>query len=206
MYDEAANTAAALATIATARALAARGCRRIVVSGSCVEALPGTAVGRLPYAQAKREVHEALTALPGATCAHVFGVTGPGEAPRRAVPHVVRSLLAGRPVDVSVGTQRRDVLHVDDVARGLLTTLEAPATATVDICRGEAPHLRELFEALEEETGTAGLVSYGAAAVADTELYDAVGDAGALRGLGWSPSLTQRETAADVVAWWRGQR
>lgn len=206
MRDGPANAVAATATLALIDALVAVRCTRIVAAGSCVEALEDHPAGRVPYAQAKRRVHAALMGIPGATCAHVFGVTGPGEPTARAVPQVVRALLDGREVAVSAGTQRRDVLHVEDVARGLVVALERGPGGTLDVCTGDAPPLRTLFERLERETGTSGLVRYGEAEIPVSDRFDAVGDPGPLRALGWRPAWTLDATAAATVRWWRTQR
>src|SRR6185436_4976208 len=100
--------------------LGRRSCRRLVVAGSSAEYGPSS--GPLHeddpiepwsvYGAAKASLQLLLASSlcpPGlqVTWARLFNLTGPGEHPDRLVPMVVRSLLAGAPVDLSPGEQQR---------------------------------------------------------------------------------------------------
>lgn len=52
--------------------------------------------------------------------ARLFGAFGPGEHPDRLFPSLVSELRAGRPVPLSEGLQRRDFVHVGDIAEALV--------------------------------------------------------------------------------------
>lgn len=209
LLDVDGNRRALQASLNLIAALRKTGCPRLVATGSCVAAIPESAAGRTPYAAAKRALRSALADADGAgmstLCAQVFAVTGPGESPARIVPRIARALLSGDSLDLSAGDQRRDVLHVDDVAAALIRLLTAPVSGEVDVCRGTSSPLRELFAALEQAAGVAGVLRYGAAALPQEELYDVVGDATTLHAMGWAPRYSLEATAADVVAWWRMQ-
>jgi nucleoside-diphosphate-sugar epimerase len=110
--------------------------------------------------------------------------------------------LAGDAIDVSMGAQRRDIMHVSDVANALVTVLESTVIGSIDISAGQAPTLREWFELLEQLTYTTGLIRYGAAELPPEDLYDAVGDPTALFGLGWRPRYPVEAIAADTVRSW----
>ncbi len=62
------------------------------------------------------------------------------------------------------GTQRRDYLHVADVAEALCRIAESDLTDRVDICTGEPVRLRDVFEAIARATGRAELIRTGALA------------------------------------------
>ena len=80
--------------------------------------------------------------------ARLFGAYGPGEHPDRLFPSLVRELRAGQPVSLSDGAQRRDFIHVEDIAEGLLRIADVGsdesfavnlgtgrAVAVGDVCR-----------------------------------------------------------------------
>jgi len=50
----------------------------------------------------------------------LFNTYGRGEAPRRLLPHMVHSTLAGKPVKTTLGEQLRDFVFVHDVAEAIL--------------------------------------------------------------------------------------
>ena len=135
-----------------------RECRSLVVAGSCAEYRPSS--NRLReddviepwsvYGAAKASLHLLLDSSlrPPAmkvAWARIFNMTGRGERPDRLVPSVVRSLAAGRPVDLSPGHQVRDYLDVDDVAAALVHLSSAGVHGPVNVCRGEGISLRDLF-------------------------------------------------------------
>ena len=70
-----------------------------------------------------------------ATCALRFSnVYGPGMAHKDSfVPRLMRAALAGSTVRIyGDGTQRRDLVHVDDVVRGVLLGWDSGYTGRVD--------------------------------------------------------------------------
>lgn len=185
-----------------------RSTRRVVLAGTCLERATGdNAIEEPIYAVAKRALHDVAVRCQAdgmqVTCAHIFSVFGPWEDERRAVPSVIRGLLAGRPVDVGQGTQLRDYVHVSDVARAFAAILEGDTGPTVDVCSGDARPLREVFEEIGRATGRSDLLRPGARATGADERFDAVGNPGPLRALGWRPALPFVQGMRETVAWWQ---
>lgn len=181
--------------------------RRVVLAGTCLEGVAPAGTPQEPiYAVSKRALHDVAvrsqTKEMRVTCAHIFSVFGPWEDERRAVPSVIRGLLAGRPVEIGEGLQRRDYVHVADVARAFADILEGDAGPTVDVCSGEARPLREVFEEIGRATGRGDLLRPGARATAADERFDAVGDPAPLRALGWRPAAPFSQRMLETVEWW----
>jgi nucleoside-diphosphate-sugar epimerase len=207
LFDDEGNRAAVRQTESLVRSLARAGCRRLVTAGTCIEAQPrGAAAGDTPYARAKREAHTLVVDGAGGTsgaCAHIFSPFGPFEAPTRAIPTIVRSLLAGTPHPVSAGTQLRDVLYAPDVGAGLAALVASDLDGAVDVCSGVGRPLREIFEAFERQVGVSGLLRYGEAELPAEELFDAVGDPARLSSLDWEPEVSFDDAVRRTVEWWR---
>ena len=73
----------------------------------------------------------------------LFGVFGPGEAPHRLLPYVHDRLSRGERVDLTAGLQWRDLLYVEDAAKGLLRAAEIALEGRLgpfNLCTGEARH------------------------------------------------------------------
>lgn len=162
-----------------------------------------------PYAASKRAaelVAEAVTKhTPGLACAGLrfFTVYGPRQRPDLAVTRFVRAALAGRPLTIhGDGTMRRDLTHVEDIARGVLAALErAPEGFRVYNLGASNPvDLRELVRAIGEAAGLVPLVEHAPAPPGDVRATYA-DIARAKEELGWEPRVGLVEGLRTVVEW-----
>ncbi len=210
------------ATLRLLRAFVGSGGTRAVIAGTCAEYEWGCGNGvcieestplrpTTLYGVSKdatRAVAEAFAREAGfEVCwGRIFFLYGPGEPPVRLVPAVARALLAGVPVPVSDGTQVRDFLHVDDVARAFLALLESTATGAVNIGSGEGITVRELIELVAANTGSAELLEFGALARRAGEPGTLLADVRRLRDeVGFRPRIGIEDGIAGTVEWWRQQ-
>jgi len=78
----------------------------------------------------------------------LFGVFGPGEAPRRLVPYLVDRLRQGEAVDLTPGTQVRDLLYIDDAADAFVRAADAPSLGddgqVYNVCSGVPVAVRQV--------------------------------------------------------------
>jgi nucleoside-diphosphate-sugar epimerase len=200
--------------------LVEQGCGRIVGVGTCFEyAMRDGPLGETsplgpttPYARAKLAALECMqdacedspTTL---AWARLFYLYGPGEDPRRLVPSVVLSLLAGEPARTTPGEQLRDFLHVDDVAEALAAVARSDVTGSVNVGAGHSVAVRELVETLGEITGRPDLVELGALPYAPGDPMVVSAETSRLN---HECGFTQRRTLADglseTVRWWSAHR
>ncbi len=136
----------------------------------------------------------------------------PGRDFRCAPKIIVERALAGEAVRIAGATAVGDWLHAADVARGILTLLEAPRLrhALFNIAYGETASLARLCELVAAIVPGAGWVAAPAVEadiVADPGrrlgAYGAY-DNSRLRALGWAP-MPLGDALADYVAWVRGE-
>ncbi len=205
LHAEPQNLASLEGGINLMEALANEGsCRRVVLAGTCLENAP--TAEPTPYAAAKTAQHRAALGLAdrsiSAACAHIHYLYGPWEDERRVIPSVIRSLLRGEPIDVTDGTQRRDYLHVADVAEALCRIAESELTDRVDICTGEPVRLRDVFDAIARTTGRAELIRTGALPNSEPTGWPATGDPTALLATGWQPRFNLQQGIRDATEWW----
>ena len=215
LHAVAENLAAVATTAGLLRAGLDSGCGRVVLVGTGFEPGAGGAAGgvdppqRSVYRSAKAAVHDLAAGLAdegaSVTCAHVFYLYGPGEDANRLVPALIRACLAGEPIEVTDGRQRRDYLHVADVASALCALVEQPTGPSVDVCSGAPLEVRELYDAVGAATGRRDLIRDGARPYGEGEVLVAAGDDSAMRALGWSPSISLRDGVEDCVSFWRSR-
>jgi nucleoside-diphosphate-sugar epimerase len=210
----------ASATLDLADAFAQGGGRRFVAAGTCAEydwregvcreeatpLEPGT-----PYGVAKDAVRRLLSSwsqVAGVSVAwgRIFFVYGPGEHPDRLVASVVRALLRGDRAQCSAGTQRRDFLHVRDVADAFVTLVASAYEGPLNIASGRATEVRELVTRIAAQIGRDDLLELGAVpSVGEPDLV--VADTRRLREtLKWSPQFDLDAGLRDAIAWHRAHQ
>lgn len=206
------------ASLDLVRSFAEAGGRRAVVAGTCAEYAWGA--GRLVedetpcrpatlYGAAKdglRRILAAYAATAGLSLGwgRVFFLYGPGEKPGRLVSDAARALLAGEPFPTSDGRQRRDFLHVRDVASAFAALLDGAVEGPVNIASGAAVPVRSLLDAIAAETGGGERIAFGARALPASEPAVVEADIRRLAGeVGFVPSATLEDGIAETVAWWR---
>ena len=212
------NAAWVAATVALVDEFALAGGRRATLAGTCAEydwTAPGPLAEDAPLApatyygtckDATRRVVEGLAAAAGLSLAwgRIFFVFGPGEDARRLVAGVARALVAGERAATSAGAQRRDFLHVDDVAGAFAALLDSAVEGAVNIASGEAASVRAVAEALAQAAGRPDLLDVGAVPRRADEPEEIVADVSRLRDeVGFRPRRSLRDGLADTVRWWR---
>jgi nucleoside-diphosphate-sugar epimerase len=207
------------ATLALASAFAEGGGRRFVGTGSCAEydwtdcsscnesttlCEPAT-----PYGAAKDETRRRLERWAeerGVSFAwgRIFFLYGPGEAPERLIPSVVRALLNDEPALVTEGRQVRDFLHVHDVADALVTLLVSDVRGAVNIASGEPVAIRDVVAMIGEQLQASDRIHYGAIPMRTGEPPVLIGVATRLRDeLQWTPRFSLEAGVKDAVEWWK---
>jgi len=82
----------------------------------------------------------------------IFSAYGPGEASARLVPYVMNTCARGERPRVSAGTQRRDMIFVDDVVDLLIAAADHPGHV-LHAATGEDTRVRDLIEMITDLVG-----------------------------------------------------
>ena len=81
-----------------------------------------------------------------AVTARLFTVYGPGEHCGRLLPSLIEAARAEKPLELTAGTQLRDLTYVEDVAEGLLRLglAQAEPGSVVNLATGHLTMVRSL--------------------------------------------------------------
>ena len=162
------------------------------------------------YGRAKHEAGRALEAwargAPGrrAIWLRPFVVYGPGQGGSMAIPYAVQCARARTPAEFSEGLQRRDFVHVDDVAEGVAQAARRVAEpgepfAACNLGRGAPVRLRAVLERIARRTQAEELFRFGARPLRANEPQEQFADvAAAERRLGWRAQISW-ETGVDEL-------
>ena len=93
--------------------------------------------------------------------ARLFFMYGPGEKPGRLVSDAIAALRANTPFPTSAGLQKRDFLHVGDVAAALVALLGSGVTGSVNVGSGQAVAVREILDMLAAGIGNKDCLRFG---------------------------------------------
>jgi nucleoside-diphosphate-sugar epimerase len=206
------------ASLALLRAFAAAGGRRAVFVGSvfeydwgpgrCVEdetpLRPATLYGTCKAALSSVVAAAAPRLDVEVAWGRVFWLYGPHEPLNRLVSSVIEGLHAGRRVDVTAGEQRRDYLHVDDVAAALVAVLDSSVTGAVNIGSGAGVPVRAIFEHIAALIGRPELLVVGGRREAAAEVALVAADVTRLsRDVGFTPAFDLHAGLENTIDWWR---
>jgi len=206
------------ASLRLIRLFAEAGGQRVVAAGTCAEydwsdgvlrehataLVPGTRYGIAK--DCLRRMVESVSPVLGLSWAwgRLFWIYGPHEREGRLVSGIAHAILAGETAMLnSTGHQRRDYLHVSDVAGALLAVLMSDLEGPVNVGAGHAPEVRHLAELFAQALGGPDLLRF-AASNQGQELPVVVADTTRLALTGFVPQITLENGMADTAAWWRG--
>lgn len=207
------------ASLLLQRTFVESGGRRAVIAGTAAEydwqaggvldeqstpLSPGTLYGVAK--DALRRVSLAAAAEHGYSVAwgRIFWLYGPGEKPGRLVSDVARALAEGRPVKCSAGLQRRDFLHVSDVAAAFVGALGSDWAGAFNIGSGESVAIRDIVRLLADDAGRPELVELGALPSNASEPALVAARIDILRNaIGVGPFIPLERGLADTMRWWR---
>ena len=153
------------------------------------------------YAATKRATHDLLAAyVPRglrAITLVLFDVYGPDDWRGKLLPALLKAAAEGRRLPATPGTQRLDMVHIDDVAIALLHAAEtarampAPALATFAAGSGTPRPLREIVGLLERIAGRdgdpGGIADWGAVPFPPGQVHEPVSVLPRLPG--WAPTI-----------------
>jgi nucleoside-diphosphate-sugar epimerase len=211
-----------VATATLARTALAHGVQRFVYVGSAFEYRPQAHAmdeatplgGPNLYGASKAagwmllDTLHRLEGLPLVTL-RPFSIYGPGENPAKLVPYVILQALQGEPIRLTLGSQVRDYVFVDDVVEALRLGLTGPATPgqvyNIGCGPQEAKSVRQLAEEILAAMGAPRkLCWFDRASRNRREPPFLVSDpTKAHVELGWRPHVRFEEGLARTLEWYK---
>ena len=170
---------------------------------------PGTVLGAAKVAAFHLLQVSAQTAGLQPVTLRLFTPYGPGEHPRRLIPHVISCALAGQDIPLTAGEQERDFVYLDDVVDALLMAA-SPAVAggsVFNIGSGQGTRVRDVVERVLGLMGHPVPARFGAVPTRTDEIMQMSADITAAQAqLGWSPRVPLEEGLRRSIAWFAERR
>jgi nucleoside-diphosphate-sugar epimerase len=124
---------------------------------------------------------------------------GPNDQPYKFTTHVFSSCLKNeKNIDLTVGTQERDFIYIDDVvdAYGLIVQKSPSMKAgftEIDVGTGKVTVIRDLVELIHDVTKSSSKLNFGAIPIRDGEVMYSKADTKFLEDIGWSCKFSVEE-------------
>lgn len=213
-WDDPANDSWADASIELHRAFAAAGGGRALHAGSCAEyawndePLDDAKTPLRPasrYGQAKDRLRRAVEAdrTISSAWARIFFLYGPGQQRGRLVADAAVALTQGQPTPAPLALDRRDYLHVEDVADALVAILEHGHDGPINVASGDAVAMGGMMELMARIAGRPDLAR-STPESAERRASRVVGSVSKLRhAVGFTPRWSLEEGLRQTLAWWQ---
>lgn len=114
---------------------------------------------------------------------------GSDEPANRFLPSLIRKMIRGEEVNVTEGTQHRDIIYVENVVEAIMMVIRSELSGyqNISVGTGIAPTISELVSFIWEETGRNSVVNKGAIPMRKNE-PDCIGNPTVIKSLGcWEP-------------------
>ncbi|MDB5799586.1 MAG: NAD-dependent epimerase/dehydratase [Rhodocyclales bacterium] len=138
--------------------------------------------------------------------ARLFFPYGPREAPKRLIPYAITQLLQGEPALCTNGLALRDFIHVEDVARALVSVMEAEVTGPVNIASGESISIASVLQEIGIAMERPDLIRLGAINESQPSAPQVTACTNRLIQCGWTPRWQFKEGLHNTIDWWREAR
>jgi nucleoside-diphosphate-sugar epimerase len=131
----------------------------------------------------------------------LFSVFGPGDNPNWLIPSVAASLVRGVAPKCTLGTQKWDYLHIDEVATGTLAAaVTESATGVFNLSSGSPVAVRNLVERLRDLAAPGLELNWGEIPYGPDQIMHLEGDNSRLAtATGWCPQIDVFDGLAEVV-------
>lgn len=137
----------------------------------------------------------------------IFFLYGPYEAPARLIPYVITALLNSEKVACGEGVQKRDFMHVDDVARAFVALLGSDVEGPVNIASGDCVPIRRVVEEIAGQLGADSQdIHFGERPTPAGDPPCLEANVSLLRDrVHFSPSRNLDAGISETIKWWRSR-
>ncbi len=129
-------------------------------------------------------------------------IYGPGEPKNRFLPSSIEKMRNGEDVKLTIGTQKRDIIHIDDVINVIECIINQNVCKgyhSISVGTGDAPTIREIIEYVHELLSSESELLFGAIPMREDE-PDCVADIDAMKKMGIYVRYSWKEGLKKMLA------
>jgi CDP-paratose synthetase len=128
----------------------------------------------------------------------LFHIFGEHDDPRKFTSHIIRHCIENAPIDLTPGEQKRDFIHVSDVAAAYIHLLASCKDASLpfasyDVGTGAATSIKEFAQTVRELAHSSSELRFGALPYRENEIMTSQASITELTRTGWTPRLSLKD-------------
>jgi CDP-paratose synthetase len=129
---------------------------------------------------------------------------GPDGDETKFITRIIRQLILGQEINLTLGEQKRDFFYIDDLVEAylmLIDHLSARGCSFVqyELGSGTVISIKELLLRLKELVGSSSILNFGAISYRAREVMLSQADLTAISELGWRPRVALNEGLKKVI-------
>ncbi|HKS05472.1 MAG TPA: SDR family NAD(P)-dependent oxidoreductase [Gemmatimonadaceae bacterium] len=133
-------------------------------------------------------------------------VYGPGQSTDFLIPNLITSCLRDQDFEMTSGTQKRDLLYIDDAVEAFVLAAARRARGVINVGHGVQHAVRDVAEEIVRLSGTRAKLHVGARSARARDLEELVTRNDRARALlGWSPAVTLTDGLKRTIESYRSQ-
>jgi nucleoside-diphosphate-sugar epimerase len=134
----------------------------------------------------------------------LFSAYGPKDSPDWMIQYVIHSLLRREKPSLTLGEQKWDYIHVEDVARAIYHIAKNQcAEGVFNLGSGQAIRLREIVETVRDIVDPSLPLGFGDMQYRSDQVMHLQANITKLRSAGWEPRVSLTEGLRETVEWVR---
>lgn len=126
-----------------------------------------------------------------------YGADEPGD---RFIPGCIQKMIHNEPIELTEGTQHRDIVAVNDVVNAIIYAIRANLSGywLVPVGTGEAPTIREVVEYIHSCIGSHSELKFGAVPMRPNE-PDCCADTSVLENMGYYCKYSWKQGIQEMI-------
>lgn len=125
------------------------------------------------------------------------------NASNNFVMYVINQCIQNKNIDLTIGTQRRDFIYIDDVCAAFDRVISSSHLLdnfeNIDVGTGTSISIREVVETIKELTNSTSKLEFGKIPLRSNELKEMKADISILNKLGWKATIELRQGLTKIL-------
>jgi nucleoside-diphosphate-sugar epimerase len=187
-------------------AFSKQGGKRIVIAGSCAEAVPKTLYGACKESLRLCAMNYLQKHQISFAWGRIFSPYGPQEKGERLIPSLIQKLLTSQSFHCSAQDHVRDFLFVEDVAAAFAALVASQVEGTIDIGSGVGIRVGDLVAHIASFFHTPHQLTFAdAKESADNPSHLIANTKRLIEEVGFQPKYSLQEGIENTITWWKNE-
>ena len=138
------------------------------------------------------------------TWLRLFSSYGPDDDPSWLIPYLIQTLLAGQKPSLTKAEQVWDYIHVDDVAAGIIASIDSKAYGVFNLGSGQGRPLNQIIKMIRDGIDQNLPLGFGDIKYRQDQVMHLEADITALvTASKWLPAITLEDGIMETVNWYK---